>query len=164
MTHHDPMAELDDDTQSTILQALARAAQAATRAQDRLREVASQARMAGIPITQIADTAGVTRQTVYRWTQQVDGIADGQAVDVRATLDRGLEILAAHGAPQAERYIGGAGTITGALAAWKTGVKNLPLLQLEEDEQATLRQVSTVVGLAKQHHSRTGVWPRTVTL
>lgn len=164
MSTHDPMSELDDDTQPTTLQALARAAQAATRAQDRLREIASQARLAGIPITQIAETAGVTRQTVYRWTQQVDGVADGQAVDVRATLDRGLEILAAHGAPQAERYIGGAGTMTGALAAWKTGVKNLPLPQLEEDEQVTLRQVSTVVGLAKQHHSRTGVWPRMVTL
>lgn len=164
MTTHDPMAELDDDPQSTTLQDLARAATDATRAQDHLRDVASRARLDGIPIATIAEAAGVTRQTVYRWTQRVDGVAGGQAADVRATLDQGLIILAAHGHHQASRYIGGSGTITGALAAWKAGTHGLVMDQLDEDEQATMRQVSTVVGLAKRYHSRTGVWPRTVAL
>lgn len=160
---------IDDEAAATTaaddaLRALDAATRAAALAQQALREAATWARRAGAPIQVIADTAGVTRQTIYRWTREADGEVDGEPVSVRETLDSGLVILASYGDTMAARYPGGQGTVTGAIAAWKTGLRNLQWNTVDEEDQAILRQVSAVVGLAANSQAKTGRWPRTVRL
>lgn len=158
------MTTPDTDPAVTALEEVAQAVHEITQAEDRLHHAATRARLAGAQITSIADTAGVTRQTVYRWTQEADGVADPQRIEVRAMLDRGLDILASYGNTTAARYVGGAGTIVGALAAWNTGVKTLPKDQVTQEDWTTIRQVSAVVGLAMRAKNATGDYPRTVRL
>lgn len=170
MTDHDPMAAIDaatpppDPTQERedALRQVARAARTAERAQDALRDAARTARQQGVPITEIADAADVTRPTIYRWTNDLGlGSEKGSPLHVRETIDHGLTILSAHGDTQAGRYIG-RGSVMGAIAAWETGLKNVGTSNLDEDERAIISQVSLVVGLAKNHKARTGTYPKTV--
>jgi hypothetical protein len=52
---------------SELLQELRRAAEQYVASDRQLRSTVSAAREAGVPITSIAEAAGVTRQTVYNW-------------------------------------------------------------------------------------------------
>lgn len=169
MTDHDPMTAIDDTTtprpagDTPTLQEVTRAALRAQQAQQDLTQAATRAREAGDNISAIAEAAGVTRQTIYRWTSQAGmGTEPGAPLPVRETLDQGLAILMAHGNAHAARYLGGRGTIVGAIAAWETGLKDLQMSRLDEEERAVLSQVSLVVGLAKTGHARTGQWPQAV--
>lgn len=177
MTHHDPMAAIDQATTPTppeeggpriagdtpTLQEVTRTALRAQQAQADLTHAASRARQAGDSIAAIAGAAGVTRQTIYRWTSEMGG-DQSAPLDVRDTLDMGLAILASHGDTTAGRYVGGRGTIVGALAAWKTGLLNVGLNALSEEERAMVGQVSLVVGLAERSHAQHGTYPRRVTI
>ena len=64
---------------SATLRQVALASGAAASAQQALREAAVAARDSGDSISAIADAAGTTRQTIYRWVAQETGEAGGSA-------------------------------------------------------------------------------------
>lgn len=65
------MAGSEDYSEAThSAQTVAEAAARAQEAQDELRRGVQQARDAGIPIARLAEAAGVTRQTIYRWVEE----------------------------------------------------------------------------------------------
>ena len=65
---------------STALRHVGWCSGVAASAQQALREAAVAARDAGDSITDIAEVAGVTRQTIYRWIAQETGEAGGSPV------------------------------------------------------------------------------------
>lgn len=63
---------------SATLRQVAWASGVAASAQQALREAAVAARDSGDSISAIADAAGTTRQTIYRWIAQETGEAGGK--------------------------------------------------------------------------------------
>ena len=76
---------------SATLRQVALASGAVASAQQALREAAIAARDSGESISAIADAAGTTRQTIYRWIAQETGEAGGSPV---ATIRAAMTMLA----------------------------------------------------------------------
>lgn len=156
----DPNAVILADDAPDFLVQIEEGQKTVTEAEESLRETIRQARDAGVPITSIAEAAGVTRQTIYAWLNE-EGAA--KRLNVSDMIDEGLRIVAIH-APQSQAgtRIGRNGSVLGKIAALRTGSKNVRMYDLSKSEREILSLALTVAGNAEAAQKRTGAYPRTV--
>lgn len=112
-------------------------------------------------VAAIAREAGVTRQTVYRWSA-----ADGRrTVVVRDALDDALRVVASgldhHAAADVTRGVGQAPDVQ--IRRLRLGLSNLAGAPTEAEREVT-SLATAVADAAERAHERSGKWPRTVVI
>ncbi len=163
MSDHDPMAALDDTPVG--LTGVRLAATAARDANNALMAAVRVALEDGQQVTAVADVAGVTRQTIYRWRDQQPG-----SVTIRlgtaAAIDEALRTFLTVGVgPAATSDIASAlGShvgIVGRAQRIERGLRALavPMRDLSEDDARALRhgQIAAAAVLSRSEDP-----PRTV--
>lgn len=149
--------ELDD---------ISAAAYQLTQARQHLVELVVQAASSGVPQTEIAEAAGVSRQTVHRW---LSSQALAVRVDVREVLNDALELLStllgtdSANTPTVRKRIGHSNIGT-QVRGVEIGLKSLdvPPGQLTDGERLVLTTGSRVADVATRIHAQKGYWPDTV--
>ena len=136
------------------------------RDEEELRLAVAEAKAAGAPVGAIADAAGVTRQTVYRWLEQSVGAS--HRADLRETLDAALELLAEHVgdtnrptllARLASREIGP------KVLGIRIGTSSLPpgfSARATDEERLTITSGTEAAQEALRARDQTGEWPEWV--
>lgn len=150
----------------SVLGEVGRAAAVFEGAREDLIEQVRVAYEAGESYADIAEAAGVTRQTVSRWLASA---GESSEVEVRPALDAALELLGAiandaNGASIRARV--GHRNIWVQVIGVEMGLKSLdvPVSRLTDEERTVLSVGSLVAGRAKAIHAQSRFWPERVSL
>lgn len=157
---------------SDLLAVVEDAARGVDEAQLHLRASVFQAAEAGVPISHIADAAGVQRPTIYRWIEaHRDGEEHSPTVEVGPALSAGIMALR-HAVPH-----GTAAEITKRAqdrSTWmriqslRLGLKNVQSEDVWRDltaqETGAIHLATAVAVAAEEYRERAGRWPTRVTL
>ncbi|WP_182872728.1 helix-turn-helix domain-containing protein [Mycobacteroides abscessus] len=117
---------------------------------------------AGHPITQVADAAQVTRQTIYRWSEAT---GDSSRVDVAELLDDALTVAVEWGSPFTAEYVAGLRSKDLAVKARRThaAAARIPL-DVSPEHSRVLGQAAAVAARVLTALDEGHRPPRTVTL
>lgn len=160
-----------DATPVALLDTVSEAARDVEDAQLHLRASVALAVAADVPISHVADAAGVGRPTIYRWIREHEEAAPASfTVEVGPALTDGITVLRSAVPPYTAGELAKRAddrSMWMRINTLRLGMKNVDpegWRTLSERETGLVYIATAVATIAERYHERTRQWPSTVTL